>query len=386
MKRIAKINFVHWVFLNFVVLALFGVVLRYMISFSIPQLNYMNILHAHSHFAFAGWVFLAFVLIFANKLPVQHQKSFSWIALLTILSSYGMLVSFSIQGYKLISIILSTLFLFVTYWFAYVVLGRLRQMGQLVSKQLIKASIWFLILSSVGPFALGFLKALGYSGVVYQNAIYFYLHFQLNGWMLLAALGLIALEFLKDQNHQPISTWLKLFIGSTLPLFFIFTLWAKPLQYVYIIAFLSALLHAISWFVMLFKLRKRTAKLPYSINFVVLAISLKVLFQVIICLPEVSSWVASQRNLIIGYLHLITLGCITPVLFHQLILKTIQTELLNRFYLLLSFAYVFLLFFQPFLGLYAVVIPYYQDLLFIISVLFAGLGLFYYLRLRLLRV
>ena len=88
MKRIAKINFVHWVFLNFVVLALFGVVLRYMISFSIPQLNYMNILHAHSHFAFAGWVFLAFVLIFANKLPVQHQKSFSWIALLTILSSY----------------------------------------------------------------------------------------------------------------------------------------------------------------------------------------------------------------------------------------------------------------------------------------------------------
>ena len=42
--------------LNLFLVALLGVVLRYKIAFSLPFIDQRNLLHAHSHFAFAGWI------------------------------------------------------------------------------------------------------------------------------------------------------------------------------------------------------------------------------------------------------------------------------------------------------------------------------------------
>lgn len=41
---------------NLVVLAFLGIVLRYKIIFNLSFVEQKNVLHAHSHFAFNGWI------------------------------------------------------------------------------------------------------------------------------------------------------------------------------------------------------------------------------------------------------------------------------------------------------------------------------------------
>ena len=48
---------------NFIVLTILGLVLRYIHIGSSGGINYQFLLHAHSHFAFAGWMFFAIALL-----------------------------------------------------------------------------------------------------------------------------------------------------------------------------------------------------------------------------------------------------------------------------------------------------------------------------------
>ena len=41
---------------NLMLVAFLGMILRYKILFSLPFLDQKHLLHAHSHFAFSGWV------------------------------------------------------------------------------------------------------------------------------------------------------------------------------------------------------------------------------------------------------------------------------------------------------------------------------------------
>ena len=54
--------------LNFVLVSLVGILLRYKIAFSLPLINYKYLLNAHSHFAFAGWVSMAIFTAFVYML------------------------------------------------------------------------------------------------------------------------------------------------------------------------------------------------------------------------------------------------------------------------------------------------------------------------------
>lgn len=379
MKWVETINFERWTFLNFILLALFGVLLRCMLCFPLPALNYLNILHAHSHFAFSGWMFMALVILLIKQMPPNTLLTFKWILLLTQIVSFGMLISFSLQGYKAISIIFSTLFLFISYWFSYAAYNKLANKEDKVSGMLIKASLWFLVISSLGPLALGALKATGNTGIVYQNAIYFYLHFQMNGWMLFAALALISSRFIKLDNYtqRNLGPWVNMFILSSIPLFFIFTLWSKPSSLLQIIALVGALLNVLSWAVLIHKLKNKVENLPFLIRIAVLAISIKVVFQVLVCVPQIGEWAFSNRNLIIGYVHLITLGCITPVIF-SLFIKQQVVRSAEKFYVLLVVTYLAILFFQPVLGLFHIVIPHLQQCLLIVSLLFCLSGIIFY--------
>ncbi|MGV3509419.1 MAG: hypothetical protein ACO1N7_09035 [Sphingobacteriaceae bacterium] len=383
MTWIKKLDFTRWAIANFVILAFFGAVLRYMVCFP-AGLNYLNILHAHSHFAFSGWTFLALAFLIFKQLKEPVSGAFQWMLVLTLLCSFGMLFSFSVQGYKFVSISFSTLFLVVTYWFSYLVYRKLQLVNNTIFRTLIKAGIWCLVLSSIGPLALGALKASGNTGIIYQNAIYFYLHFQLNGWMLFATLGLIAISFLKLESSQTSTkVWLMVFIISSIPLFFIFTLWAKPPQWVFLLAFISACFNAASWFILGTKLWEDIKQFPFLVKFALLAISIKVVFQLFVCIPVIGEWTFLNRNLIIGYVHLITLGSITPVIINQFVkigrLQSVKT--LNKFYCSLTVLYLVILFLQPLLNLYGMLIPHFQYCLFAISVLFCITGLSYYYKL-----
>lgn len=384
MAWIKKLDLVRWAFANFIILALFGAVLRYMVCFPASGLNYLNILHAHSHFAFSGWVFLALAFLICKQVKEPIAGTFKWMFLVTLFCSFGVLFSFSVQGYKFVSISFSTLFLLLTYWFSYLIYRKVQLVKNSIFRTLIQSGIWCLVVSSIGPLALGALKASGNTGIIYQNSIYFYLHFQLNGWMLFTALGLIVVSFLKIESIQrSTSLWLMVFILSSIPLFFIFTLWTKPPQWVFLLAFISAAFNAISWFILGIKLWKNISQSSFLIKFALLSISIKVVFQLVVCIPAIGEWAFSNRNLIIGYVHLITLGSITPVIIDQFIkidrLQYVKT--VSKLYCILTVLYLILLFLQPLLNLYGMVMPHFHYCLFAVSVLFCITGVLYYYKL-----
>ncbi|MCW9038606.1 MAG: hypothetical protein OQJ79_11915, partial [Altibacter sp.] len=141
----------------FLIIALLGVVLRLYQVVDVP-VTYRFIVHTHSHVALLGWVYTAFSTLlyycFLQKEPIEKKyRVIFWVTQLTIV---GMMVSFPFTGYAFFSILFSTLFLLASYWFCYFFLKNVpASKKQLPSFKLIRISLWYLIISSIGPWALG---------------------------------------------------------------------------------------------------------------------------------------------------------------------------------------------------------------------------------------
>jgi len=369
-------SYLRLAIVNFIVLTVLGLVLRYIHIGSIGGINYQFLLHAHSHFAFAGWMFFTIALLIVNLIHKNKiTRAFRWVMILALVSAYGMLVSFYLQGYKAVSICFSTLFIIVTYRFTYLVFKSKLFKNDLheLSTKLIKASLVFLCLSSIGPFTLGPLMAMGLKNTpYYQDTIYVYLHFQMNGFMLLAVWGLFASALPVASLSKSARIWVDLFIYSTIPLYFVFTLWSGPGLFVQILAAIGATINLVSWIALFLSFK---SNFPFSSSLVkaaFLATSLKVLFQLLICYPSIGSWTFSNRDLIIGYIHLLTLGIITPLILNQMIQRGFLRHWWPAIWTYIggAVAYLVLLFLQPLLARFSVLIPCYQVLLFSFSFLF----------------
>jgi len=383
MKWYQNFNYAKWAFINFIVLSVFGVLLRYLQLYDLPFVDYQFILHAHSHFAFSGWMFFSIALLIARlSAGGRLSPGFKFVLFVALVSAYGMLASFSYQGYRAVSISFSTLFVLVTFRFTYLVFkgDQLKSRVNKTTFELIRGALAFLCLSSLGPFALGPLAALGLKdSPYYQDAIYFYLHFQMNGFMLLAAIGLLASAAFNAPANNNSRKWLNLFIYSTIPLYCIFTLWGKPANWLWMLACIGAGLNLLSWLALCFNLRSNWSQLSFLEKAALFALTLKSVFQVLICIPAVGGWTFPNRNLIIGYIHLLTLGTVMPLLIGQFFRSgffntTAALISVSQAYVVLVVAYLGLLFVQPLLILFGITIPYYQHLLFLCAVLFLPIG------------
>ena len=102
----------------FTLLALFGVVMRYKIGWEFPYLNQKNLQHAHSHFAFAGWVSQCLMAAMVACLPTLAGTRYRRLLAANIITAYGMLLAFAAQGYGLYAIAFSTLSIFVSVAFS----------------------------------------------------------------------------------------------------------------------------------------------------------------------------------------------------------------------------------------------------------------------------
>ncbi len=381
-------EYLQMALLNFTVLGIWGVLLRYLQTHALAGLNYQFLLHGHSHFAFAGWMFLSMAVLIADTLGAgPGDRRFRMIFRLVQVCSFGMLVTFSLQGYRAVPIIFSTLFVFITYWFSFLVLRSpgFRVRLDPAARQLIGAALFFLCLSSLGPFALGPLMAGGLkASPLYQNSIYFYLHFQMNGWMVPGVLGLFASRYLdRFTPGRQDRMWLRIFIWSSVPLYFIFTLWSGPGWLRTTLAATGAGLHLLAWIRLCAACRRTVPQLPMLVRSAMLAITLKSVLQLLICLPPLGDWVFMNRNLIIGYVHLITLGSVSPLILDQLRLRGFLPaskagNLLNIVYMAGTCLYLGMLFVQPLLGRLGIAIGHFHDCLLLISVLLVLLGLSYY--------
>ena len=115
-------RFTRYALLNLLLVAAIGVVLRYKIAFYFPWIDQKHLLHAHSHFAFSGWVSHLLMVLLVRYL-VQQSITGTWrmyrlLINANLVCAYGMLFSFSWQGYGMLSISFSTASIFISYVFA----------------------------------------------------------------------------------------------------------------------------------------------------------------------------------------------------------------------------------------------------------------------------
>lgn len=312
--------------LYFVFAALLGTVLRW-IPVTVLPFNYRYLVHAHSHIALLGWVYLAMAaLYYATYLkPDRQQRGYRTLYIAAQIALVGMLLTFPFQGYALASIIFSTLFLFVTYGFAWMFhRGVSAPDRNRPSVQCMRAALGYLVVSSIGPWALGaIMGTVGSDSVWYRLAIYFYLHFLYNGWMIMALLG-VFFFIVERQGPIPGRLFRPLFIlmnVSVVLTFFLSTLFADPPFWAYLLGGLGSLFQLIVFAALVIGLQGRgwwpqfTRGQAALLRAVVILWGIKMVLQLASAVPWIANWADKVLDLIVGYLHLTFLGVVTLALF-----------------------------------------------------------------------
>ena len=313
---------------NLMLVALLGLLMRYKILFEFPLLDQKSLQHSHSHFAFAGWVthtLITLLIAFLQKQDTLHKiafKKYNLILIANLICSYVMLISFIMQGYGAISITFSTLSIFVSYWFTFVFFKDCKQLETpSIATKWFKAALFFNVISSLGTFALAYMMA---TKNIHQNeylaSIYYYLHFQYNGWFFFACMGLL-LDYLRVTIYSKriYSQSFVLLFWSCIAGYFLSTLWLDLPLLIYILTAISAIVQVVVWYLLfktIFKENKSIfVNLPnylkYLILFISFALSAKFLLQLGSTVPAISKLAFGFRPIIIAYLHLILLAIIS---------------------------------------------------------------------------
>ncbi|QRM89866.1 hypothetical protein FG167_11710 [Lacinutrix sp. WUR7] len=307
--------------INFFIAALMGLALRFSVLESIG-LNYRFLTHAHSHVAMLGWVYLMLFTLIVHYFIPDKKPIYNRLFWLTEFAVIGMMISFPFQGYAAVSISFSTLHIFCSYYFAYLI-WKNQETKSLVTNKLLKASLLFMVLSTFGVWCLGpAVSMLGQASAFYQIAIQFFLHFQFNGWFLIAVIA-VFFHVLQIEDSKLFRSFFKLLIAATILTFALPIQWFAPHKALLFINALGILLQLASLYTFLKIIKpklldhvsKRPKILLYLYFFSVVCFSLKTLLQALTLIPEFSIVVFEHRNFIIGFIHLMMLGIISGFLF-----------------------------------------------------------------------
>ncbi|MGV9004506.1 hypothetical protein [Flavobacterium sp.] len=330
-KYIIKMHFdtkfwIKFSLVNLSLVALLGLIMRYKIGFEFPLFNQKNIQHSHSHFAFSGWIshtLMVLMVAFLNAKALINFKKYNILLLINLLCSYGMLLSFFINGYTTLSIIFSTLSIFVSFVFGFYFYTDLKRIDYSdLSKNWFKMAIFFNIISSLGTFYLAYMMM---SKNILQDdylaSIYYYLHFQYNGWFFFACMGLlISFLNLSDASNSFLKSASKLFFIACIPAYILSILWWKHLaNWLYILSVIAAFVQVYAWFnfvtiVIKTKLdfiKNQPVFLRYILGFAALAATVKFLLQLGSTIPVLSQLAFGFRPIVIAYLHLVLLAVIS---------------------------------------------------------------------------
>lgn len=310
-------------FLNLMLVAGLGLVLRYKIEFFLPFLDQKYVLHSHSHFAFSGWVTQTFMVLLVYYLSLkigwQIIRKYRWLLYANLISAYGMMICFIIQGYGAFSITFSTLSVLVSYVFIvrfWMDLNRIKE--RTISILWFKAALVFSFISSLGTFALAYMMG---NKIIDQNwylaSIYFYLHFQYNGWFLFAGMGLLSdkLEIITRARKKLYYVFL-LFCFACVPAYFLSILWSPISESIYFLLIAAVIAQLAGWMILLFVIIKNKSLISplfskYGKILLILsgiAFTIKLILQSGSIHPELSHLSYGFRPIIIGYLHLVLLG------------------------------------------------------------------------------
>ena len=324
-------NIKNWIqvsLLNLSIVAFLGVLMRFKIGFEFPYFNQKYLQYAHSHFAFAGWITLSIYILLIQFLH-NHVASFDFrpyrkLLLSNLVCAYGMLISFAIQGYGFVSILFSSGTIVLACFFAWIFFNDLKQVASSnPAKNWFKAALWFNIFSSIGTIYLAYIMVShNFNENWYLAAVYFYLHFQYNGFFVFSCIGFSLNEvqrILPEFTYKPL--FFKLFFISVIPAYFLSTLWADLPLWLYSIVVLAAIVQVYGWIKILQSVRSAIIdkiNLPklakFLIAFVTLAYTLKLFLQLGSTIPSISKLAFGFRPIVIAYLHLVLLAVISVFL------------------------------------------------------------------------
>lgn len=306
--------------------SLLGVFLRWQFIAPTPGVNYTFFLHGHSHVMFLGWVFNALYIGFvSNHIPGRDHKFFIALFIILQMTVVAMMISFPLQGYGFYSILFSTLHTIGAIIFAIRFLIRTKTITT-TAMWYARMALIFFVVSTAGPFSLGYLMANEVGNSNWSNlSIYFYLHFQYNGFFFFGILSLFfsLLEHKQipfDVKKAKTAGWILAVV--CVPAYLLSTLWTKPGQVVGITGLMAALAQCVG-FVSLLRLlcehatdlkERYTSPSLILLTVTFMALGVKFLLQVASAHPFVVQMAYELRPVVIGYLHLVLVGAISSFL------------------------------------------------------------------------
>ena len=312
---------------NLLIAASIGLLLRIAFVWEIPGLEFRNWMHAHSHVAMLGWLYLGLsVLLVRVFVPEERQAAPSFRAafLVAQVSVFGMLLSFILTGYGPFSIFFSTVHGLSAYFFVHRLLKEARTHG--LAGRMLRGALFFLVFSTLSLWAMPLIIWAGWQGkAVYYMAVQFYLHFQFNGWFIFSGLALF-LEWLRQQGFEPEEGLGKrFFLGlviSTLLTYALAITWSNPSPVLFAVNSTGVVIQLAALVLFAQMIRSmalgRIKGLPALEKFLfALALAsfiLKILVQSAVVVPHVAVVSYTIRNFVIGFFHLILLGAMTMTL------------------------------------------------------------------------
>lgn len=375
--------------LNFFIAAVLGLALRYFFVQPIG-LNYRFLTHAHSHIAMLGWVYLMLFTLIVHYFVPEKKPVYNRLFWFTQFVVFGMLFSFPFQGYAAVSITFSTLHIFCSYYFAYLIFKH-HKTDSIVTRYLLKASLLFMLVSTLGVWCLGpAVATLGAASAFYHIAIQFFLHFQFNGWFLLAVIAVL-FHLLKVKDSKQFRLFFRFLMLATVLTFALPVSWFVPHAiFLWMNAFgVLAQILALYYFYKMVKPRfgvlvenqLKSTKRMYI--FALVCFVLKISLQSASLIPDVSAVIYQHKNFVIGFIHLVMLGVVSGFLFAFILQNYVikSTRLLT--FAMVSFVLGFILT-EVTLAIQGVLfymgeglIPQYYLILFFISIpLPLGIGCF----------
>lgn len=388
MRLLMNINWIRFSIFNFFLVAFLGVLMRYKIAFSLPWLDQKNLQHAHSHFAFQGWVSLILMVflvqVIQNQLTEKKKRQFHSVFLFSLITAYGSLFSFVAQGYGVISIVLSVLTILMSFAFVILYFKEIIKRKDLHARNWFIAALFFAFISSFGTFYLSYMMATKTAEQhAYLSSVYWYLHFQYNGWFFFACMGLFV-NYLNNNNLLPKSIhkifWM--FALACVPAYGLSILWLDVPLILYVIICFAAIVQFYAVTLFLFQFLKMKAAtslgwgplLKFLVLFIGFALSLKLLLQLGSTIPAVAKFAFGFRPIVIAYLHLVLLAFTSLFLVTYIFLQNwiVFNAIAKKGVLLLAIGIILneiVLAVQGIASLSYTAIPYANETLFIISLL-----------------
>lgn len=369
--------------------ALVGSIMRYKIVFDLPIFEQKNLLDAHSHFAFYGWItsalYLLILIDIKTKIPDLKTFKYFIVCILNLIGAYGMLIAFTYNDYYWLSILFSTVSL-VCGWIYWILLYLD------VRKKSIKPAFWYLgglffaFISSAGVFYIGYLT--GTKQITIQTlhaSIFYYLHFQYNGFYVFSCIGLLLSMlqrrgiFISPKQNRII--FYSFFI-SCLLCYGLSLLWMDLPFWYYVGIVLGTLIQSTAVFFLFRFLRRNWREIKSKFTslqifvflFVGIAFGIKILLQQISIFPSIAQFAFDFRPVAIAFLHLILLMGISSFLMERILFSSyFQTSfsLINSFKFLLFFIFLNQLFLgvSGFSSLFHYSIPFEKEILLIVGIL-----------------